>query len=442
MKKALSLILAGLLLLLSLTGCSQKTKLDPDNPVTLTMWHVYGEQADSPMNRLIQEFNETVGLEKGIIIDVTMMSNAAQIGKKLLDAQNDVPGVPAMPDLFFCHNNNAEELGADNLVNWKDLFAGDELNHYVPEFLEDGMVGDTLTVFPVSKSTHVLFIAGTQFDRFAKEMNVSYSDLNTWDGFFAVAEKYHTWSGGKPFCALDYPIRCVELNALSKGAENFYTEDGWYDFGNEIFKESWMEFAESLAKGHIVVSDLYSNTQVMTGEVVSGIGSCASILYYNDTVTYPDNTTEPMNLQVLPLPKTEGEDLLVTQAGVGLCAYKTTEQKAEAAAVFARWLTESERNLEFVASTGYMPVNKDSFDKIKEYNFTTEAYKNLYTTLNSVNETATAVREPSFVGYYAKINPLYDGLRKLQPQLAERYKNGEEAAKLAAETWELFKSVK
>lgn len=148
MKKALSLILAGLLLLLSLTGCSQKTKLDPDNPVTLTMWHVYGEQADSPMNRLIQEFNETVGLEKGIIIDVTMMSNAAQIGKKLLDAQNDVPGVPAMPDLFFCHSNNAEELGADNLVNWKDLFTGDELNNYVPEFLEDGMVGDTLAVFP------------------------------------------------------------------------------------------------------------------------------------------------------------------------------------------------------------------------------------------------------------------------------------------------------
>ena len=72
----------------------------------------------------------------------------------------------------------------------------------------------------------------------------------------------------------------------------------------------------------------------------------------------------------------------------------------------------------------------------------TEAYKNLYTTLNTVNETATAVREPSFVGYYAKINPLYDGLRELQPQLAERYKNGEDAAKLAAETWELFKSVK
>ena len=187
----------------------------------------------------------------------------------------------------------------------------------------------------------------------------------------------------------------MELNALSKGAENFYTEDGWYDFENETLKESWMEFAESLAKGHIVVSDLYSNTQVMTGEVVSGIGSCASILYYNDTITYPNNTTEAMNLQVLPLPKTEDEELLVTQAGVGLCAYTTTEQKAEAAAVFARWFTESERNLEFVASTGYMPVNKDSFDKIKEYDFATEAYKNLYTTLNPVNENGIRYSPPA-----------------------------------------------
>ena len=46
-----------------------------------------------------------------------------------------------------------------------------------------------------------------------------------------------------------------------------------------------MQFARSLAQGHVVVSDLYSNTQVMTGDVLSGLGSSAAILYYNDTVT-------------------------------------------------------------------------------------------------------------------------------------------------------------
>lgn len=44
-----------------------------------------------------------------------------------------------------------------------------------------------------------------------------------------------------------------------------------------------MQFARALAQGHVVVSDLYSNTQVMTGEVLGGLGSSAAILYYNDT---------------------------------------------------------------------------------------------------------------------------------------------------------------
>lgn len=400
----------------SLTGCQSKSELDPKDPVTLTMWHVYGEQADSSMNRLIEEFNSTVGKEKGIIINVSLMSSTAQIGEKLLTAQNNKAGSLEMPDLFFCHNNNAEELGAENLLDWSEVFTQKELEEYVPEFLEDGMTSSgKLSVFPVSKSTHLLFIAGTQFDRFSEASGVTYESLSTWEGFFTAAEKYYEYSGGKPFCALDYPIRAIELNAMELGESDFYTEDGWYDITNETFKDSYMMFAEAIAKGHIMVSDLYSNTQVMTGEVMAGIGSSASILYYNDTVTYPDNTSEPMNLQILPPPKAKGTNLLITQAGVGLCAYKTTSQKAEAAAVFARWLTEADRNLEFCVNTGYMPVNKASFDKITTYEFDSESYKNLYSAINEVNEQASAVREPSYAGYYSKIYIFSEKSKKIHP---------------------------
>ena len=51
MKKWYLLALVLVLLVLSLTGCTEKSKLDPDNPVILSMWHVYGENADAPMNR-------------------------------------------------------------------------------------------------------------------------------------------------------------------------------------------------------------------------------------------------------------------------------------------------------------------------------------------------------------------------------------------------------
>lgn len=121
-------LFAGLCLILSLAACSEKTLLDPKEPITLTMWHVYGEQADSPMNRLIEEFNSTLGREKGIIINVSLMSSTAQIGEKLLTAQSGEAGAMDMPDLFFCHNNNAEELGAENLLDWKSVFDDDELS--------------------------------------------------------------------------------------------------------------------------------------------------------------------------------------------------------------------------------------------------------------------------------------------------------------------------
>lgn len=441
MLKRITALLLAALLLATLSACADTTTLDPEEPVTLTMWHVYGEQADSPMNRLIEEFNRTEGKEKGIIINVTLMSSTTQIGPKLLDAQAQTPGVPAMPDLFFCHSNNAEELGAENLLDWNTLLTEEERVAYVPEFLEDGMVDDRLCVFPVSKSTHLLFVAGTQFDRFAGDTGVSYDDLATWKGFFDVAEKYYAWSGGKPFCAMDYLIRAVELNAMEHGGEDFYTADGWYDLDNATLRASWMELAESYAQGHIIVSDLYSNTQVMTGEVVAGLGSSASILYYNDTVTYPDNTSEPMDLRVLPMPGAVGSELLVTQAGPGLCATKTTEQKAEAAGVFLRWLTEPGRNLEFCVGAGYMPVTQEAFAQIASYEFSSEAYRRLYNTINTVNQTATAVREPSFAGYYNKIYSLYDALRELQKEIPSRLAEGESPQELAEETWHIFCAI-
>ena len=414
-RKLFLLLLIFSISICCLPGC-KKSELDKNKPVTLTMWHVYGEQADSPMNRLIDEFNETVGVEKGIIINVTAMSNASKIGEKLLDAHNKIPGSAEMPDLFFAHKSNVLELGADCLLDWNEYFSEKELSAYIPEFLEDGTAAGKLSVFPVSKSTHLLFIAGGQFERFSADTGVTYEALSTWDGFFDAAAKYYDWSGGKPFCALDYPLRAIELAAAESGAGNIFADNGFYDPSNVIFKQTFMKFADSLAKGHIMLSNLYSNTQVMTGEVVAGIGSSAAILYYNDTVTYEDGTSEPMDLEILPLPAENGKKPYITQAGVGLCAYKTTSQKAEASAIFAKWLTEPERNLEFVCQTGYMPVTNGAFDKIDDCRFKTADYEKLYAALKKVKESSEVLSEQQSPEYYSRVYAFYDYLRNEQKQ--------------------------
>ena len=165
MRKIRKIFLILLIFIISvccLSSC-KKSELDKDNPVTLTLWHVYGEQSDSPMNRLIDEFNSTVGMEKGIIINVTAMSNATQIGQKLLDAHNKIPGSAEMPDLFFAHKNNAMAIGTDNLLDWNEYFSEKELSYPNPRTFYLLQAG-SLSVFQRIRALHTtLFPIGTAF---------------------------------------------------------------------------------------------------------------------------------------------------------------------------------------------------------------------------------------------------------------------------------------
>ena len=436
-------ILVWMLMLLctsALGGCKSETTLSPAAPVTLTMWHVYGEQADSPMNRLVDQFNETVGKETGIIIDVTVVTNSVRLGPQLLDAHANKPGAPTMPDLFSSFPGIVKQMGVEHVLDWQDYFSDEELSHFVKEFIADGVVEDHLAVFPVSKSSYALFINGSQFDRFSAETGVSFSDLADWDGFFDAAAQYYEWSGGKSFCAFDYLLHNMELDALTQGG-SLYTSNGWYDFENPALRESWMEFARPLVQGHISLSDPYASTQLTTGEALTGIGSTAGILYFNDTVTYPDNTSEPINLRVLPLPKTEGAPGMMPVTGVGLSAYRTTEQKAEAASVFLHWFTENQRNLDFVVETGYMPVNNGAFDAIDGYSFPSESYQELYAAIKTMRDTYTPFVQTADDDFYDKANALYEDLRQMQPSWHQRAQQGERIDALAEETWDLFRSV-
>lgn len=436
-------LLVWMLMLLCATGlggCQSKTTLSPAAPVTLTMWHVYGEQADSPMNRLIARFNETVGKEKGIIIDVTVVTNSVELSPQLLDAHANKPGAPAMPDLFSSFPGIIKQMGVEHVLDWQDCFSEEELSHFVKEFTAEGMVEDHLAVFPVSKSSYALFLNGSQFDRFSAETGVSFEDLADWDGFFDAAARYYEWSGGKSFCALDYLLHNMELDAMAQGG-SLYAADGWYDLENPFLREAWMQFARPFVQGHISLSDPYASTQLTTGEALTGIGSTAGILYFNDIVTYPDNTSEPTNLRVLPLPKTTGKTGIMPVTGVGLSAYRTTDQKAEAASVFLHWFTENQRNLEFVVETGYMPVNNGAFDAINSYPFPNESYRELYESIKTMRETYTPFVQTADNNFYRRANALYEELRQMQPSLHQRAQQGESIDLLAEETWDLFCSV-
>ena len=61
-RRTAAFLLTGLVLL-SCAGCAAAPKKE-ETPTTITVWHVYGGQTDSPLNDLIDKFNQTVGKEQ------------------------------------------------------------------------------------------------------------------------------------------------------------------------------------------------------------------------------------------------------------------------------------------------------------------------------------------------------------------------------------------
>lgn len=397
MKKKLSIILTVLSLIMNLCGCAQSAKLDPSNPVALTMWHVYGSQTDSPMNESINEFNRTVGKEKGIVINVVSVTNSTAIDEALTAAAEDTPGVPSLPDLFTAYPRVAEIIGYDNLLDWKDYFTDRELEHFVTEFIEEGYFSDKLLMMPIAKSTELLFVNQTLFDKFAAETDIDDNALSTFEGLFEASQKYYDWSGGQDLYQIN-DFYHYFLTGMAAYDEEWVI-NGALNLESERFEKLWKPMAQAGIYGGLCTGDGYASDRWKTGEIICNTGSTAGILYLRNYVTYPDNTTEDIVTSTRAYPTFDGGRAVVVHRGGGLFALKNEdERKNEAAAVFAKWLTEKENSLNFVTKAGYLPVTNDAFDSLFENidSVDNEKYRLLYRAVNDMSEAYTYCKVPVY----------------------------------------------
>ncbi len=361
MKKLFALILVFAMLCGSLAGCS-KSPLDPNDPVTLNMWHNYGGDMQETMDALIDEFNSTVGKEKGIVINVTAISSSSELNKSLDMIANDDPGAPDMPDIFTGYPKIAIQFQEKGMLcNLNTYFTEEELSKYVDVFVEEGELSDGgLYVFPIAKSTEVLFVNQTLFDKFSAATGAKVDDLATFEGIAKLSKQYYDWCG-KQFYAADSWFNFAEVGMAQKGDSIFNGEA--LSFESDHFKYIFDTIYTPAVEGGIAVYDGYSSDLSKTGDIVCSTGSSAGILFYGDTITYKDGTVENVEYSILPYPVFENGSKTALQRGGGLMVAKTDEKKEYAACDFIKWLTAASQNMKFVDETGYLPVTKQAFEQ-------------------------------------------------------------------------------
>ncbi|MEA5002048.1 MAG: extracellular solute-binding protein, partial [Christensenella sp.] len=326
------------------------------------------------------------------------------------------------------------------LIEWDKAFTDNELAEYIPSFIEEGRVEGKLLVFPVAKSSEALFVNATIFDRFAADCGVTYTDLATWEEVFEVAEKYYDWSDGQTFVMHDELLNYCQINTTALGGSAFSGDR--LNFDDPIFKTQWENLADAAISGYLRVEDNYETVLMMTGDIVAGVGSTASIMYFQDTVTYRDNTTEPLVIKALPCPVTENGNKLAMQQGAGLAAMKGDEKKEAAALLFAQWISQGETNLRFVTQSGYMPVQSAAFDAIQEYEFESDAYKSLYEAMDTMRDTYQFYLPPVVDGYYDILWAFYENSITILDDSRSKYESGNEAIDaLVAQSYESMRQA-
>lgn len=380
---------AGVVLTLFSAGCGNGKAagetdygLDKDAPVTITAWHYYNGIQQIKFDELVREFNDTEGLEKGIVLQAFSKSGVDELADSVDAAVNKKPGAEEPPDIFACYSDSAYALDKNGvLADLSQYFTEAELSGYIDAYIEEGKFdGRSLKIFPIAKSSEVMIVNKTDWQKFADATGSTLDELSTWESLAEVSARYYDYTDGltpdipddgRAFFGRDALANYLLVGARQLGSTLVSVDaDGIAvpDLDRAVLRRLWDNYYVPFVKGYFTADGRYRSDDAKIGRLIALVGSTSGASYYPDEVTINDEYTYPIENIVLPIPNFEGADPFVVQQGAGMAVLRSDAKTEYACAVFLKWFTETDRNIEFSVGSGYLPVKKEAndFDRIKE----------------------------------------------------------------------------
>ena len=387
---------------------AKKVELDPDNPVSLTVWHYYNGTQQATFDELIEEFNATVGKDEGIYVEGHSHGAVADLEKAINSSLNGEVGAEDLPDMFSSYADTAFSVQKEGkLADLTEYFTEDELDKYVDSYIQEGYFNQdgALYLLPVAKSTEIMMLNQTDWEPFAAATGVTLDDLQTIEGVADVAEKYYKWTDeqtpdvpddGKAFYGRDSMANYFVIGMRQMGKEIFEVNDGKVTLNTdkELIWRLWDNYYVPYVKGYFASYGKFRSDDVKTGNILAYTGSTSSSFYFPDSVE-TETDSYPITCIVQDAPIMEGGEPYKVQQGAGMAVTKSDEQHEYASCVFLKWFTQKEQNLRFVCESAYMPVlkqsnNMEALDTVIEEDdiqMNEKAYECLKTAIDAFDQT-------------------------------------------------------
>ncbi|MDY8166498.1 ABC transporter substrate-binding protein [Bacillus thuringiensis] len=362
-KKFFSLFTASALTISLLSGCATSSetsskaelgKLDPNNPTKITFYSyslAYPTMKEG-VKHLIQKFNETVGKEKGVIVEGVADQTLQQYKVDIAAGKQ----VDVIQHTFSTLDNSKETLG---LNAYEDVFPKDELEQHfkgiAPNALELGKIDGKMYGLAFTFSTPIVFINGKLFEEAGLDPN---NPPKTWKEIKEYSLKIKEATGKDGFGLAPNNGWTTEGVILSNGGEVISKDRKKAMFANkESVKaiEMWKDLYKSGA--HAVGTDTELPEQFMAGNLGMYITSTAMHSGFSKAAN-----AGGWKLYGAGLPRFGDKPSIPVNSGSTLAVRPDSKEKKAAVWEFIKYVTGNEGYTIITSEIGYLPLRTELAD--------------------------------------------------------------------------------
>lgn len=397
MKRLVSFIL---LISILLTGCSIGSKQsdnDSDGITEITFWHSMDGVFGDIVNEQINEFNNTVGKDKGIKVTGVFQSWPGTTSLMTAMTADDVKN---MPDVIQLYGENVDMIRDYERTVW----AEDLINNESSTLKKEDLIANTVSAQTIDgKMIGVPYTASSLMLYY----NMDYLREAGFDGppktieemaemMIKISEKTEAEN------ALNVAIKQYELESFI----SIQSENGTY-FGNnesghnkhmtklsDEGKEALKNYLEEWEK--VIKTGAYKAvTDSINEEFAKGIHAM-TIMTSSRIPTIGELVGDSFEWGVTSIPTVNEKDVVgAYPSGSGLYMIdRENEAKKQAAWEFVSYMASKEAQVKWVGRTGYTPVNVN-VQELEEYKKAVEEEPRLQLAMNNLVNTPNTV-VPSF----------------------------------------------
>lgn len=404
-KKLISLGLAAAMTVSLLTACGGKENKEASAPtdgkVQIEYWHTMAGVNGEAMESLVNQFNETVGEEKGITVKSVYQGDDVSEKLKTLAQTNDTKNFPDVAQIVGAGVPSA--MGYEQLVTMEDMYAKGNDITVAKEDLDPHSVRafsyqDELICMPFNVSSILLYYNKDMFEEAGldpenppetiadmadacEKLLVKDGDTVTRYGLNVAVRRYQlaNWIGGQG-----------EYNFFGNnegGRAGMMTEVTFGDDGTlDKYLTEWQKVIDTGAYKEVEDN---INEEFSMGLFGMAIMSSARIGTINSLVG------DKFEWATAPLPKVDAADTGGTSVGGSCLAMfdKGSEEQVDASWIFTQYLASPEAQIAFDTATGYLPVNTKVYDEADMQTYM-EENPNYATAVEQMQNSHVNVQEP------------------------------------------------